>query len=161
MIPAQSVLADFNQPTPNSTPAHNGHAKRKPASHPGGPWETFNTFFDHTTKRLKPTEAVVWFELFRNARKGFVTRSLKQIAGDTGLKAHCVQYAIDRLIEIGEVERAKRGAISKAQVGTGSQAWACRLFHARACRLPSMEQEARRTTLLALLWGSSAPLALH
>jgi DNA-binding MarR family transcriptional regulator len=79
------------------------------APHPGGAkresqlrWESFNAFNDLTSgdAGLTLAEFRAWICLFRHARKGVVTVSMRRILEETRLSRSTVRRSIKRLIKL-------------------------------------------------------------
>lgn len=87
-------------------------ARREPASKPKsdrGRWRTFNTFVDRVARHLEAHEAEVWFVVFRWAQDDHAEIRISDIAARVGKSTRAVQRAVDRLLEVGLLERLKRG----------------------------------------------------
>ncbi len=72
-------------------------------------WRTLNTFVDRVARHLDDAEQAVWFVVFRFTQDDAAEVRIQDIAGRVGKSARTVQRAVDRLIEVGLLERLKRG----------------------------------------------------
>ncbi len=76
-------------------------------------WTLLNGFIDDGMAGLKPSDAAVWFALFRHARAdGAATVARARLEAITGLALRTVKVSLRRLIASGWVERVRRGGPS-------------------------------------------------
>jgi DNA-binding transcriptional ArsR family regulator len=122
-----------------------------------GRWVTLNTFVDRVARHLEAHEIAVWFVVFRWTQDDHAEIRIADIAGRVGKSDRSVQRAVDRLLEVGLLERLKRGtrqggpsryrlepdpsvALPKLSPGTGSQPDTCVTLK----RTPKHQQRDRR-----------------
>jgi predicted transcriptional regulator len=74
-----------------------------------GRWVTLNTFVDRVARHLDDHEVAVWFVVFRWTQDDHAEIRMADIAGRLGKSTRAVQRAVDRLLEVGLLERLKRG----------------------------------------------------
>jgi hypothetical protein len=74
-----------------------------------GRWVTLNTFVDRVARHLDDAEQGAWYVLFRWTLADTAEIRLKDIAARIGKSTRTVSRAVDRLIEVGLLERLKRG----------------------------------------------------
>ena len=99
--------AEAGQPGDSkSSPETNEAAKKK---RDRTRWATFNTFVDRVARHLDAAEASVWYVIFRWTQDDTAEIRLSDIAARVGKSTRSVQRAVDRLIEVGLLERLKRG----------------------------------------------------
>lgn len=72
-------------------------------------WVTLNTFVDRVARHLDAHEVAVWLVLFRWTQDDHAEIRLEDIAGRVGKSTRAVSRAVDRLLEVGLIERLKRG----------------------------------------------------
>jgi hypothetical protein len=87
-------------------------AKRARTSRPRadrGRWLTLNTFVDRVARHLDPHEVAVWVVVFRWTQDDTADIRIADIASRTGKSTRTVQRAVDRLVDVGLLERLRRG----------------------------------------------------
>jgi hypothetical protein len=72
-------------------------------------WVTFNTFVDRVARHLDDAEQGAWYVLFRWTQDDTAEIRLDDIAARIGKSTRTVSRAVDRLVEVGLLERLKRG----------------------------------------------------
>jgi len=97
VVPVASGRA---KPTGKSTSKSTGGRSR---------WVTLNTFVDRVARHLDDHEVAVWFVVFRWTQDDHAEIRMADIAGRLGKSTRAVQRAVDRLLEVGLLERLKRG----------------------------------------------------
>jgi DNA-binding MarR family transcriptional regulator len=72
-------------------------------------WLTLNTFVDSVARHLEPHEVAVWLVVFRWTQDDTAEIRLADIAGRIGKSTRTVKRAVDRLVDVGLLERLRRG----------------------------------------------------
>lgn len=72
-------------------------------------WVTLNTFVDRVARYLDSQEIAVWLVMFRWTQDDHAEIRLTDIASRVGKSTRAAKRAIDRLLEVGLLERLKRG----------------------------------------------------
>lgn len=75
-----------------------------------GRWTTLNTFVDRVARHLDDHEVAVWLVLFRWTQDDHAEIRIADIAGRLGKSTRATIRAVDRLLEVGLLERLKRGS---------------------------------------------------
>lgn len=73
-------------------------------------WATLNTFVDRVARHLDDHEVAVWFVVFRWTQDDHAEIRIADIAARLGKSTRATIRAVDRLLEVGLLERLKRGS---------------------------------------------------
>lgn len=74
-----------------------------------GRWLTFNTFVDRVARHLELHEQAVWMVIYRVAQDDTAEVGVEDIATKINRSTRTVKRAVDRLVEVGLLERLRRG----------------------------------------------------
>lgn len=74
-----------------------------------GRWLTFNTFVDRVARHLELHEQAVWMVIYRAVQHDTAEVSVEDIAAKINRSTRTVKRAVDRLVEVGLLERLRRG----------------------------------------------------
>jgi len=91
------------------TAASAGSGKATSRSKDRKRWVTFNLFVDRVARHLDDAEQGAWYVLFRWTQDDTAEIRLDDIAARIGKSTRTVSRAVDRLLEVGLLERLKRG----------------------------------------------------
>ena len=72
-------------------------------------WVTLNTFVDRVARHLDTHEVAAWFVVFRWTQDNHAEIRIADIAARLGKSTRATTRAVDRLLEVGLLERLKRG----------------------------------------------------
>lgn len=83
--------------------------KSKPSKATGQRFQSINDFVDATMQKLKPTAALAWIVLWRDARNGIARTSQSDIARRVGVSRKTAMRAIAELEAASIVKRVVKG----------------------------------------------------
>jgi predicted transcriptional regulator len=100
---------DVLPPLEPSEAAAGPRRERKGSAPSQGRFECLNNFVDFTLGSLTRAEIAVWMVLYRDARNGIATASIRDLADRAGCNKSSASRAVQMLVEKGLLKVVKQG----------------------------------------------------